>query len=294
MNGLDGREVRYFVAVAEELHFGLAAERLRVAQPAVLRTIAALERRLGAGLLDRSTRHVALTPAGEVLLGHARVALDALAAAERLTVRAARRPSELVVAVKPDGDGALLGPLVAVYEAEPGAPPARSLLVRLAELTACVRDGRADVALVPRPFDARGLRWEEVLREPRVVALPADHPLATADEVTVQDLGAEPFVRWADVDPDVERLRLAHERAGPLVHDLAEALDVIELGRAVTLLPRSVAERFPNRAIAYRPVSDLSPARLAVVWRESNASPAVAAFVRATRALGAARETLAT
>jgi DNA-binding transcriptional LysR family regulator len=168
MNGLDGREVRYFVAVAEELHFGLAAERLRVAQPAVLRTIAALERRLGAGLLDRSTRHVALTPAGEVLLGHARVALDALAAAERLTVRAARRPSELVVAVKPDGDGALLGPLVAVYEAEPGAPPARSLLVRLAELTACVRDGRADVALVPRPFDARGLRWEEVLREPRV------------------------------------------------------------------------------------------------------------------------------
>ncbi len=94
---METRELRYFVAVAEELHFGRAAERLGIAQPPLSRAISQLERRLGTTLLERTSRSVALTPAGEVLLSEGRAALDAVAAAERRTRRRA--------AVRPGGAG---------------------------------------------------------------------------------------------------------------------------------------------------------------------------------------------
>src|SRR3954451_18708853 len=83
MNDLEVRQLRYFVAVAEELHFGRAAERLGMAQPPLSRAIREMERQLGVRLLERTTRQVALTPAGEVMLRDARTALDAVAAAAR-------------------------------------------------------------------------------------------------------------------------------------------------------------------------------------------------------------------
>lgn len=302
MNGLGARELRCFVAVAEELHFGRAAARLRVAQPAVSRTVARLERRLGVRLLDRSTRHVRLTAAGAVLLAQAPVALDALAAAEHLTVRAGGPRSEVVVAVKPDGDAGLLEPVIAAYGAEPASPALRPLLVGPAELTACLRDGRADVALLPHPFDGRGLGWEEILHESRVVALPAGHPLAAADELSLRDLSAEPVARWANVHADLDAFYRGLDAGstssgigeGPLVYDLAEALRLVELGRAVTFLARSVAERYAARAIAYRPVTDLSPSRMVVAWRQPPNSPAARAFfVRTACAVAGARATAA-
>src|SRR6187431_2034618 len=91
MSDLETRQLRYFVAVAEELHFGRAAERLGMAQPPLSRAIRDLERQLGAQLLERTTRQVTLTPAGEVLLREARAALVAVTAAERRTRHAGRR-----------------------------------------------------------------------------------------------------------------------------------------------------------------------------------------------------------
>src|SRR5918998_4884330 len=99
---VETRELRYFVAVAEELHFGRAAERLGIAQPPLSRAIAQLERRLGVTLLERTSRRVALTPAGEVLQEQARTALDALAAAALRTRRAGAPQPRLVVALKAD------------------------------------------------------------------------------------------------------------------------------------------------------------------------------------------------
>ena len=89
---METRELRYFVAVAEELHFGRAAERLGIAQPPLSRAISQLERRLGVTLFERTSRQVTLTAAGEVLLGEGLAALDAVSAAERRTRRAATAP----------------------------------------------------------------------------------------------------------------------------------------------------------------------------------------------------------
>ncbi|HUR08121.1 MAG TPA: LysR family transcriptional regulator, partial [Nonomuraea sp.] len=100
---METRELAYFAAVAEELHFGRAAGRLGIAQPPLSRAIQKLERRLGVTLFDRSGRRVALTPAGEVLAREAAKALDAVAAAEQRTRRAGLIEPRLVVALKPGG-----------------------------------------------------------------------------------------------------------------------------------------------------------------------------------------------
>src|SRR5689334_6287153 len=108
MEELETRELRYFVAVAEELHFGRAAARLGIAQPPLSRAIRLMERRLGVSLLERTSRSVRLTPAGEVLLSEGRQALAAVAAASRRTRRAGRGQPRLVLAMKPGTDAGLV------------------------------------------------------------------------------------------------------------------------------------------------------------------------------------------
>src|SRR3954454_9281183 len=120
-DGVETRELRYFVAVAEELHFGRAAERLGIAQPPLSRAIRALERRLGAPLFDRTTRAVALTDAGAVLLAEGRAALDAVDAVERRARRAAGARPVLALVAKAGASQELLAKLLDAYAAEPGS-----------------------------------------------------------------------------------------------------------------------------------------------------------------------------
>ena len=108
MDRLETRELAYFLAVADELHFGRAASRLGIAQPALSKTIRQLERRLGVTLLERTSRTVALTEAGRVLAREAGVALDAVTAAAQRTQRAGTRAPRLLLAMKPGGDAGLL------------------------------------------------------------------------------------------------------------------------------------------------------------------------------------------
>src|SRR3954451_24068524 len=100
--GVETRELRYFVAVAEELHFGRAAERLGMAQPPLSRAIREMERQLGVTLMERTTRRAALTPAGEILLRDARTALDAITAAARRARHAGQPDPGLRLALKAD------------------------------------------------------------------------------------------------------------------------------------------------------------------------------------------------
>ena len=204
------RQLRYFVAVAEELHFGRAAERLAVVQPAVSQQLGRLERELGVRLLERSSRRVALTGDGERLLVEAR---SALAAVERVrsvaTELAAGRGGTLRIGTSP-GLGERVHRGVARMRAD--VPDLALVLVdgSLSSHVAAVRAGELDIALVRGPVRARGLRAVELWRDPLHVVLPASHPAASTPTVPVTTL-AELALRLPErsVDPALHDAVLA-------------------------------------------------------------------------------------
>ncbi|MFA3878475.1 LysR family transcriptional regulator [Streptomyces sp. MMCC 100] len=276
---MESRSLRYFVAVAEELNFARAAERLGISPPPLSRAIRRLEDELGVTLFERTTHSVTRTPAGDVLLAEARVALDALEAAGRRARRAAEEP-KLVLAMKADGDAGLLEPILARYAREPGSVPVAVRLCGWQEQPRLLRAGEADVALVHAPFDGTGLDTETLAAEPRVAVLAADHPLAARDRLELADLGLD----VGSVERHIDEARRGHG-------DLAQVLTAVSLGKVVTLLPASVTARYPRPGVAYRPVLDAPPVVLALAWPQQSRSTATAALVRAaTEAAEAARD----
>ncbi|WP_109030595.1 LysR family transcriptional regulator [Streptomyces rubrogriseus] len=266
---MESRSLRYFVAVAEELNFARAAERLGISPPPLSRAIRRLEAELGVALFERTTHSVTRTPAGDVLLAEARVALDALEAAGRRARRAAGGP-KLVLAVKADGDAGLLEPILARYASEPGSVPVAVRLCGWQEQPRLLRAGEADVALVHAPFDGTGLDTETVAAEPRVAVLAAGHPLAARDRLELADLGLDA----GSVERHIDEARRGHD-------DLAQVLTAVSLGKVVTLLPVSVTARYPRPGVVYRPVPDAPPVVLALAWPRHSRSTATAALVRA-------------
>jgi DNA-binding transcriptional LysR family regulator len=196
---METRELRYFVAVAEELHFGRAAQRLGMAQPPLSRAIQQLERRLGVTLLERSARGVTLTEAGSVLLHEGQAALDAVDAADRRTRRAglgAAGEPGLVLVTKAGASSELLAKLLDAYAAEPGAVKVDVLLCGVAEQERVLRDGRADVALLHQPYDSTtGFDTEVLETQGQVAVLPAGHPLTMRSELRMAEVTAIPGCR---------------------------------------------------------------------------------------------------
>ncbi len=286
MNDLEVRQLRYFVAVAEELHFGRAAGRLGMAQPPLSRAIRDLERQLGVALLERTTRQVRLTAAGEVLLRDARTALEAVTAAARRARQAGSPSPRLRVALKADVDGGLLPQILDAYCADDAALPPELVLGGFGEQPQALRDGRADVGLLLRPFDDRGLDSEPLLTEPLLAALAAADPLAARTRLSLADLAGRKLPGGSPASHG----RPAGPRAGeaPPASNLAEIFSLVETGSVVFFAPASVARRYPRPGIAYRPVSDLPDSTLAVAWLQDARSPAVAAFVRAACTVAAA------
>ncbi|MET7401930.1 LysR family transcriptional regulator [Dactylosporangium sp. NPDC005572] len=290
MNDLESRQLRYFVAVAEELHFGRAAERLGMAQPPLSRAIRDLERHLGVQLLRRTTREVALTPAGEVLLRDARTALDAIAAAARRAQNAGRPAPALRVALKADYDAGLLPRCIAAYREDPAGRPVEVLLGGRGEQVPALRDGRADVAILPRPFDERGLDLEPLLVEPRLLAIAADDPLAAHTALRLDDLAGRVLPDGGAADrPETVAPHDPRRRS----YDLAQLFNLVELGTIVWFLPESVARRHPRSGVAYRPVEELGPSTLCIAWPRDSRDQAVAAFVRAATAVAVEETALA-
>ncbi|MFE9131046.1 LysR family transcriptional regulator [Streptomyces sp. NPDC007148] len=266
---MESRPLRYFVAVAEELNFTRAAERLGISPPPLSRAIRNLEKEMGVALFDRNTHGVALSPAGEVLLAEAKIVLDALQAAERRAQRAAATEPKLILAVKADGDAGLLEPILARFASEPAAIPVAVRLCSWHEQPQLLRQGEADAALVHEPFDPTGLDAEILIHEPRVAALAASHPLAARDRLTLSDLELRP--------DDVEQFINRHRGQG---RDLAQLLTLVGLGGPPHLLPASVAARYPRPGVVYRPVADAPHSVLAIAWPQQSRSTATAALVR--------------
>jgi DNA-binding transcriptional LysR family regulator len=272
--------LRYFVAVAEELHFGRAAQRLGIAQPPLSRAIGRLERRLKAVLLERSSRAVTLTEAGAVLLREARAALEAVEAAERRTRRAAHAPAGqagVVLVTKAGASSELLAKLLDAHAAEPDAAGVDLLLCGMGEQGPMLRDGRADVALLHLPFDTTaGLDTEELCTEGQVAILPAGHPLAGRPHLRTADvtgLPGLPMPRWPGSDGTYPA------GPGPRARDHAQLLQLIALGRACWIAPESCRTQLRD-GLAAVPVPDAPKVTTVIAWPPHSRSRAVADLVR--------------
>ncbi|OHU19160.1 LysR family transcriptional regulator [Mycobacteroides franklinii] len=278
---VETRELRYFVAVAEELHFGRAAHRLTIAQPPLSRAIQQLERRLGVILLHRSTRGISLTEAGQVLLREARAALEAVEAAQRRTRRAATEKPGVVLATKAGASSELLSRLLDVYAAEPGAVDVEVVLCGPGEQERLLRDGRADVALLQRPYDTTaGFDTQDLHTEQQVLILPVGHPFADRPDISTAEVNALidlPLPRWPRQDGSYR------DGPGPQVRDHTQLFQLIALGRACAFVPESV--RVPLRDdLAIVPVLDAPAVTTVIAWPPHTRSEAVADLVRtATR-----------
>jgi DNA-binding transcriptional LysR family regulator len=272
MEEVETRELRYFVTLAEELHFGRAAQRLGIAQPPLSRAIRQLERRLGVTLVERTSRSARLTAAGEVLLHEGRLALEAVAAATRRAQRAGCPQARLVLVTKPGGDSGLLPAILADYEAQPGAVPVE-IVFGTRERAAMLRDGRADVGLLHSPQDdLTGLDAEELLTQHQVVLLPERHPLAQRASVCLADLDGETMPRWPGMP--------GGNGTGPLVRDISQLMQLIVVGRTVAVVPESV-RGYLHSGLVCRPVPDAPAATTVLAWSPQCRSRQVAAFVRA-------------
>ncbi|WP_449278949.1 LysR family transcriptional regulator [Leucobacter sp. GX24907] len=273
MDDLEVRELRYFLTVADELHFGRAAEILRIAQPALSKAIQRIERRIGVQLFTRTSRTVALTSAGKALLESGRHALGAMT----MAVQAARQAGEvdaLRLALKPGGDAGLLSELLGEYAAHPGARQVDILFHPGPERAELVRSGQADAALLYTPFEnTDGLKTVLLHLEDRVAVLRADHRLAERDSLTLGDLDGESSPRWKGLDDGI---------AGPAISTVAELIPLVWIGRAVAVLPRSLVGR-PPEGIACVPVRDAGRSSIVVGCRETDPRESVAALMRAAR-----------
>ncbi len=279
LDDVETRELRYFVAVAEEAHVGRAARRLGMAQPPLSRAIGQLERRLGAELFVRTPRGVTLTSAGETLLHEGRAALAAVEAAERRTRRAvaAGGRATVVLTAKAGASGDLMAKLLDVYAAEPDAVDVEVVLSPPGHQAPMLRDGRADVAILHRPFDdTSGFDADELGVEDQVLVLPSGHPSSTRTSMTVAEASSIPDLplpRWPHLDGTYP------DGPGPELRDLTQVLQLVRLGRAAILLPEVVRADLRD-GLAVVPLSDAPRVTTVIAWPSHSTSAGVAGLVR--------------
>ncbi|MFJ9782974.1 LysR family transcriptional regulator [Amycolatopsis sp. NPDC101161] len=281
---LDLRKLRYFVAVAEELHFGRAAARLHIAQPALSRQIRALEDELKTALFVRDRRSTVLTPAGERLLDDARGLLSA-ADAVRRRVAAAAEPA-LTVGFMP---GIVVTPAVRVLADRHPDLTVRLLRTSWHDQVEVLHDGRVDVGVVRLPFDRRGLTVRPLFEEPRVVTVPAGHRLAGKESVSVTELADEHLLQDPDAVPEwrdiAVELRGTDRAEVPPIHSVEEKLELVAAETGISIIPRSTAAFYTRPDVVAVPVEDIAPNRVCLAWLTSRRSALIEAFVDAAASL---------
>jgi DNA-binding transcriptional LysR family regulator len=287
------RHLRYFVTVAEELHFGRAAQRLHLSQPPLSMQIKALEHELGAQLLLRTQRRVELTAAGEVFLEEARDILSRVDQARSAALRAARgEVGELTVGFVTIADYNLLPQALLQFRAQ---SPGIRLVLREATTDVQLRDlaaERMDIGFLLSPVKDERIEVLPLVREPLVAALPERHALAGGRRpISLQRLADAPFILIPrHVAPGLyDDVMSFCRRAGfsPRVEQEAVQMQTIvslvSAGLGVALIPASL--RHLGRAgVVFRGLTEVSPlTEIALAWRARDTRPALQRFVAAVR-----------
>lgn len=285
--------VKAFLAVAEELHFGRAAQRLHMAQPPLSRLVQQLEKDLGTRLFERTTRRVRLTAAGEALLGPAHAILDDLRLA-RVAVRAAGKGEVGRVRVGFAGPSShmLIGNLARrVREQHPGIELVLHSVTYATEALSQLMDGSLDLAIVRWNSAPAGIASRVIQNERYVVAVAEDHRLATREGVLMSDLRDEPFITLPAHPGSSLRdalIRLSH-KAGfapdiiQVAPDSWTIMALVAAGVGVTLSVDSVIAHVPRDRLSVLPLMEpVAPVQARLAWRASEVSPALRLVLNAS------------
>jgi DNA-binding transcriptional LysR family regulator len=287
------RHLRYFVAVAEELHFGRAAERLHMSQPPLSMQIQALERSLGVQLLVRTQRQVSLTRAGEAFLRESRQILARLEAAGRLARRVSRgEVGELAVGFVSSADYNVLPPLLREFRQR--APDVRLTLHESTtdrQLEALVQ-GRLDVGFVLPPVEDPRIAYRALHREPLLAALPSRHALARRrGPVPVARLADQPFILFPRelapglYDDIVSFCRSAgfSPRVEQEAVQMQTILSLVSADMGVALIPASLVH-LGRTGVTYKPLREAAPqTEIGVAWRRDDSLATLHLFLDAAR-----------
>ncbi|NLU68700.1 LysR family transcriptional regulator [Streptomyces sp. HNM0574] len=289
MSGLEIRELEAFLAVAEELHFGRAGERMHVSQSRVSQLLRALERRIGAQLVERTSRSVRLTPLGQELLAGLRPAYDTL----RDTVddvRSAARGvrGSLRVGFQGAADDDVVNAVALFQNRHPECATDLAEIPLSDPFGPLYRD-EVDAAVVLLPVEEPELVVGPVFsRQPQTLALPTRHPLAKRAALGAEELADVPLIGVDGPAPGYWRQALAPARTpgglatcgGPRVSTLQEGLTLVAAGRGGMLLCRHTASFYGRRSLAFVPVTGLEDSFLGLVWHRDRENARIRAFSR--------------
>lgn len=291
---IDLRHLRYLVAVAEAGSITVAARQLYITQPALSVALRELERELGVTLLQRHSRGVDLTGAGQAFVDRARRALDVVEEAVLTAKRIGGPPADqLSIGMLPATFSEAPRALIAAFRDQ--YPEVRITYRELSYITH-TRDlatGRVDVAFLWPPYAEPGLRFLELSQEPRLLGVASHHPLADRDAVSLDDILDLPFPGFHPASSGgwFESWFFDTQREGPArtTHDetttpFEMALVVLE-GRAIAPAARSFALAFPSEGVRWLELTDAPPATLALAWHPDNRNAAVGALVGMARAV---------
>lgn len=287
------RHLRYFIVLAEELHFGRAAERLHIAQPGLSQQIKVLEDEVGVVLFDRNNRRVALTAAGATLLEEGRRALKEVDRAIALTQKAGRgEVGRLRIGA---ADSAILEIVPVLLREYHSRHPHVDLIVRemsSPDQVAAVRSGDLDVGFIRTPVNTENLVTLTLKEEPIGVFLPEGHRLAKSRTVSLAKLAGEPLVlhpssrpSWADFMISLCRDAGFEPIIGQEANETATAVSFVAAGLGVTLVPATL-EALARSRVIYRPLSAPSPVtRLQLVHTPGLIPPTLKSLISMARKL---------
>jgi DNA-binding transcriptional LysR family regulator len=283
---METRHLKYFIAVAEERHFGRAAQRLHMAQPPLSQQIRQLEEQLGTPLLIRTTRKVELTPAGQVLLDRGRLLLEEIRALES-DVRQVGAGATGVLRVGFTGTATYrLMPLI-VQSASRSLPGLRitvqgELLTQ--QMETALEEGRLDVAVLRPPIRSESIAHKLLEQDQLVCALPANSPLAEKGTIDIAELALMNFIGYPPYSVVNGIFLNACRIAGfqpRLVQEAKETstlLSLVSAGMGVALVPMT-SRMFSFPGVVFRPLRNPPPVDLVVAWNRNNESALVQSFV---------------
>ncbi len=279
---LDLRRLRYFVMVAQELSFTRAASLLYMTQPALSRQVRLLEEELGVVLFDRDRRGTILTEAGRELLDDAQAILASSVALEKRVRAVGRGETRFTIGFMPGVDST---PIIRQFMTVAPHLEIDVVYTSLTDQADYLLDGRVDVCFVRMPLSAPSLKVIPLFPEPRVAALPSEHPLAGSEAVSIDELRDLPLLQDPRDVPEWEGEAKRSRRsepagAGPRPPTIEESLERVAAGAGFYVLPAGLADFYRHTYVRYVMLSDVAPRMVALAYTANRRMPELDEFAK--------------